>query len=281
MIMSFVARAFLVMTILGVIFGGITEALSGAVFDRVMKTDTLRLGHLNNRPPWGFLKPTGEWAGFEVDLAKGVAKHLNFKLETLRVNDGTWGTMLSSGQIDAALCRIQPHRSLARNFDFSVPYFFDSLQVLTVKGPFKTIANLSGKKIAAVQGSSHEKAAIAILKQAGDEMAEQNVVPYPDAPTCFMAVGQEKVAGWLDSGLTLLEYSSQSPGRFERISASGVVGEVAAALPKNDSAFRSLINSAIQDMVVDGSFAKVYDKWFGPESPYHYPIIRTIDVWPD
>src|SRR5208283_1370430 len=279
--MAFVIRAFLVMIALGAIFGGPTEVKCGAVFDHVMKTGTLRLGYLYNRPPWGFLKPTEEWAGFEVDLAREVAKHLNLKLETSRVNDQTWESMLSSGQIDAALCRIQPHRSLARNFDFSVPYFFDSLQVLTVKGYFKTLADLVGKKIAVVHGSSHQKAAIAILKQAGDDKAEQDVVPYPDAPTCFMAVGQEKVAGWLDSGMTLLGYSSQSPGRFERITASSVVGEVAAAVPKNDTALRSLINSAIQDMATDGSFTKVYGKWFGPESPHSFPMIRTIDVWPD
>lgn len=279
--MAIMIRAFLIMTILGGMFGGPTEVRCGAVFNRVIKTGTLRLGHFNNRPPWGFLKPTEEWAGFEVDLARGVAKHLNLKLETLRVNEATWGSMLSSGQIDAALCRIQPNRSLVRNFDFSVPYFFDSLQVLTVKGPFKTVADLAGKKIAVVHGSPCEKPVIAILKQAGDDKAEQDVVPYPDAPTCFMAVGQEKVAGWLDSGMTLLEYSSQSPRRFERITASDVVGEVAVAVPKNDSAFRSLINSAIQDMVADGSFTKVFDKWFGPETPYSFPLISPINIWPD
>ena len=153
--------------------------------------------------------------------------------------------------------------------------------MLAVKGYFKTAADLAGKKIAVVQGTPYEKAAIAILKQAGDEKAEQNVVLYPDAPTCFMAVGQEKVAGWLDSGMTLLEYSSQSPRRFERITASGAVGEVAVAVPKNDSAFRSLIDSAIQDMVADGSFTKVYDKWFGPETPYSILIMRPVNIWPD
>ncbi len=279
--MAFMLRTFLIMLILGAIFGVPTEALCGVVFDHVMKTGTLRLGYLYDRPPWGFLKPTGEWAGFEVDLAKEVAKHLNLKLETLRVNDATWKSMLSARQIDAALCRIQPHRSLARSFDFSVPYFFDSLQVLAVKGVFKTVADFAGKKIAVVDGSSYEKAAITILKRAGDDNAEQNVVPYPDAPTCFMAVGQERVAGWLDSGMTLLEYSSQSPGRFERISVSGVLEEVAVGVPKNDSAFRSLINFAIQVMVADGSFMKVYDKWFGPETPYSFPPIRPVNIWPD
>ena len=158
----------------------------------------------------GLPQPTEEWAGFEVDLARGVAKHLNLKLETLRVNEATWGSMLSSGQIYVALCRIQPNRSLGRNFDFSVPYF-DSLQVTTVKGPFKTVADLAGKKIAVVHGSPCEKPVIAILKQAGDDKAEQDVAPYPDAPTCFMAVGQEKVAGWLDSGMTLLEIFLAKP----------------------------------------------------------------------
>lgn len=257
------------------------EAQSGPVFNRVMKSGTLRVGVPYNRVPQGFLKQTGEWVGFEVDLAQELARHLNLKLEMVKANEKTWGPMLSKGGIDAALCRITHTRSLEGEFDFSVPYFFDSPHVLVVKGTFKNVADLKDNKIAAVQGSSAEKNAMSLLRKAGDQMFEKNVQSFPDRPTCFMALGREKIAGWLDSGMTLLEYSSRSPGRFELIPVSDGVDEIAVALPQDDSAWRDLINFALQDMAADGSFKKVYNQWFGPDTPYAFPLKRSIDAWPE
>ncbi len=95
-----------------------STAQCGAVFDRVMKSGNVRLGVPYNRIPQGFLKPSGEWSGFELDLAKEMAKHMNLKLEMVKVNEQTWGPMLSRGRIDAALCRITHRRSLENAFDF-------------------------------------------------------------------------------------------------------------------------------------------------------------------
>ena len=257
------------------------EACCGTTFDRVSKGNVLRVGVPYNLTPQGFLKPTGEWVGFEVDLAAELAAHMNLKLEKVKVNETTWRSMLSRGQIDAALCRIVHRRSLERDFDFSVPYFFDSSQIMIMKGTFKTAADFKGQKIASVQGSLFEKTAMRLLKQLGDESAEKNVVSFPDRPACFMSLGREKIAGWLDSGMILLEYCSKSPGRFELVSAGDSVDEIAVALPQDDSAWRDLINFTIQEIWADGSLRKIYDKWFGPDTSQPFPLKRSIDVWPE
>jgi len=250
------------------------------VHDRVMKTGTLRLGLPYNLVPQGFIKQDGTWVGYEVDVGSGIARHMNLKVEPVKVNDKTWRTMLSRGQIDAALCRIRHTRSLDAEFDFSEPYFFDSLQVMTLKGAFKSPADLKGFKIAAIQGSPSEKAAMKLLSEAGDPNAQQNVVSFPDRPSCFAALGQEKVSGWADSGMTLIEYAAGSPGRFDLLPASDQLEPVAIAVSQDDSAWRDLINFTIQDMVADGSLEKTYRKWFGSDTPYAFPARRSLDIWP-
>ncbi len=189
--------------------------------------------------------------------------------------------MLSKGQIDAAFCRIVHSRSPENEFDFSGPYFYDSPQILTIRGNIRNPADLKGHKIAAVQGSIGERNAMKLLRQIGDDAPEKNVVSFPDRPSCFMALGKEKVAGWLDSGMILLEYASRSPGRFELIPASDNLVEVVVALPQDDSAWRDLVNFTIQDMIIDGTYQKIYTKWFGPETPYSFPLRRSIDTWPE
>ena len=104
---------------------------------------------------------------------------------------------------------------------------------------------------------------------------------YPDRPSCFMAVAREKAAAWIDSGLALLEYVSRKPARFELIPASNAVEGIAVALAQDDSAWRDLLNLTIQDMAANGTLKKIYDKWFGPESSYRFPMRGTVEIWPD
>ncbi|MEJ2718267.1 MAG: transporter substrate-binding domain-containing protein [Deltaproteobacteria bacterium] len=260
--------------ILLVILVPATVGHCGEVLDRVMKRGAVRLGVPYNRIPQGFLEGDGKWVGFEVDVAKEMAPEL------VKVNDKTWGSMLSSGRIDAAMCRIRHTRSLETQFDFSVPYFFDAPYILVLKGRFKNPAELAGHKIAAVQGTLPEKEAMRLLREEGDKMAEKNVVSYPDRPSCFMALGREKVSGWIDSGMSLIEYASRKPGRFELIKVTDRVEPVAIAVPQNDSAWRDLVNFTIQDMAADGSLKKIYEKWFGPKTPYAFPMRRAIEIWP-
>ncbi len=256
------------------------EGSCGTVNNRVMKNGTVRLGLPYGLTPQGFLSPTGDWEGFEIDLGSEIAKRMNLKLEQVRVNENTWATLLTAGRIDAALCRIKHTRTLDREFDFSSPYFFDSFQLLIPKGSFKTLADLKGHKIAAIQGSKAEKVAMGVLRQAGDQSAETNVVSFPDRPAAFLALGRGKVAGWMDSGMILLEYRSKTQGRFEMLPVSEVLEPIAVALPQDDSAWRDAINFAIQEIAEDGTFNKIYDQWFGANGPNPFPLRRSIDLWP-
>jgi polar amino acid transport system substrate-binding protein len=261
---------------------GFTQcAWCGPVYDQALRSGIMRVGAPYNAAPWGFFDGEGKLTGFEVELAFEMARHMNLKLELEKVDDNTWPALLSSGKLDAALCRIRHTRSLARRFDFSTAYFFDRHAALIQKGSFKDASELSGRKVAALQASVYEKEAMKTLRDAGDKLAEKNVVSCPDRPTCFLALGKEKAVGWLDSGMNLMEYAARSPGRFELLNVGDAAEEIAVALPQDDSAWRDFVNFTIQDMAVDGSLKKLYDKWFGPDTPYAFPAWRTPAVWPE
>ncbi len=272
-------RVVIVVTLMMSLFFQANPAAAGAVFDRVMERGTVRIGVPYNLTPQGYFDARNRWVGFEVDLAEELAKLMNLKLEKVKVNPKTWGPALEDGRIDAALCRIKHTRSLESEFDFSVPYFFDAPHVLTLKGRFNSVEDLKGLKLAAVQGTNAEKRGMALLLKAGDPDAESNVVSYPDRAACFMALGREKAAGWIDSGVALLEYASKSPGRFETLKASDSVEPLAVAVPEDDSAWRDLINFTIQDMAAQGALKRIHDKWFGPGTPYAFPLAQSIEIW--
>ncbi len=251
------------------------------VFNRVMKSGTVRIGVPYNLIPQGFFNESNQWGGFEVDLARELARHMNVKPSLVKINERTWKPALLSGKIDAAFCRIRHTRSLESEVDFSVPYFYDVPHLLMLRGKLTSKEELKGHKIAAVQGSPAEKLAMGLLRDMGDTMAQKNVISYPDRSSSFFALGREKVSAWLDSGMILLEYCSKNPDRFRLVRVDGSVDPVAVAVPENDSEWRDFVNFSLQDMAGDGSFKKIYDKWLGAGTPYEFPMPRNIDIWPE
>jgi polar amino acid transport system substrate-binding protein len=255
-------------------------AYAGPVYDRVASTGVVRLGVPYNLVPQGFLQ-NGQWLGFEVDMAAELAKHLKAKPELVRVNDKTWRSLLAQGLLDGAFCRIRHTRTVEKEFDLSEAYFYDAQQVLVVKGSLRSAQDLKGRKLAAIQGTTSEKLAMSLLKALKDDQAEAQVVSYPDAASCFLALTKGKVAGWIDWGLTLLEYASRNQGKFDLIDVSDTPQGIAMAIPQDDSAWRDAVNFALQDMALDGSLDKIYEKWFGAQTPYAFPKKRTMEIWPE
>lgn len=253
---------------------------SGPLYDRVTSTGVVRLGVPYNLVPQGFLQ-NGQWVGFEADIATELAKHLKVKPELVRVNDKTWRSLLRQGLLDGAFCRIRHTRSVEKEFDLSEAFFYDAQKVLVLKGGFRSAKDFKGQKLAAIQGTTSEKLAMNLLKSLKDEQAEANVVSCPDADSCFLTLTKSKVAGWIDWGLTLLEYAARNQGRFDLIDVSDTLHGIAMALPQDDSAWRDVLNFTLQDMATDGSLDKIYEKWFGPHSPYSFPKKRTMDIWPE
>jgi polar amino acid transport system substrate-binding protein len=89
-----------------------------------------------------------------------------------------------------------------------------------------------------------------------------------------------RVAGWSTDSTILLGYAAQEPGKWEVIGDFISDEPYGIGLPQDDSALRDAVNFAIQDMWTDGAYMKIYDKWYGPNTPYAFPMSGKIEMWP-
>lgn len=80
--------------------------------------------------PFGY-RENGELVGFDVDIARAVAKRLgsyagrDLDLQFQAVTDETRITWVQSGQLDMSLAHTNITRKRLENIDFSVPYGWD------------------------------------------------------------------------------------------------------------------------------------------------------------
>ncbi|WP_207384185.1 substrate-binding periplasmic protein [Legionella nagasakiensis] len=104
-------------------------------------------------PPFEYIEH-GEIKGFDIDLARLIAKELGKNAVFDNLQFSTVLTAVASGQDDAAIATITITEDRKKHFDFSPPYYFENLVAIFKRHtPVKNQRQLTGKKIAAQLGS--------------------------------------------------------------------------------------------------------------------------------
>jgi polar amino acid transport system substrate-binding protein len=77
-----------------------------------------------------------------------------------------------------------------------------------------------------------------------------------------------------------LGYAAKDPGKYELVGDFFSSEPYGMGLPQDDSAWRDAVNFALQDIWSDGTYKKIYDKWYGSSTPYYFPLTEKIEMWP-
>jgi polar amino acid transport system substrate-binding protein len=107
-------------------------------------------------PPFEYIEK-GEMKGFDIDLAKLIAKEMGKEAVFDNMQFSAVLPAVSSGQDDAAIATITITDDRKKNFDFSNPYYFEGMAaVFDSTKPVTKPEQLSGKKVAVQLGSVME-----------------------------------------------------------------------------------------------------------------------------
>ena len=255
-------------------------AFAGPTYDRVMETKVIRAGLMTNSIPGAYFNKDGDWVGFDVDIAKEIADRLGCDLERVKVTDKTRITFIQQGRIDMSVANMTHKKERDKSIDFSITYFFDGQKILAKKGEFDEWKDLVGKKIATTQGTTSEINIKNLLKKLGDPDYKKNVISFQDYASAFNALKMGRVDAFTTDSTILLGYAAKQPGEYELVGDFFSDEPYGIGLPEDDSKWRDTINFTLQDIWIDGTYMEIYNKWYGPDTPYYFPMTEEIEVWP-
>ena len=139
----------------------VANASATPVIDRIQKSGTLRVGMTGNMPPLNMTSKEGELMGYEVDLARAMAKSMGVKAQLKTMPFAELLPALEAGKIDMIISNmtITPGRNM--KVAFVGPYFVSGKAFLTKK---KTIAladeaddiDAKNTKLVALKGSTSQ-----------------------------------------------------------------------------------------------------------------------------
>ncbi|WP_336789300.1 ABC transporter substrate-binding protein [Paenibacillus sp. MMO-177] len=140
---------------------GAAEA-TGKLAD-IKKAGKIVLGTSAEYAPYEFHKNVDgkdQIVGFDIEIAKEIAKDLGVKLEIKDMDFGNLLAELKLGKIDFVIAGMTPDKERAKAVDFSKIYYEAKQGVLVRaedKDKFTTMADLEGKAIGVQMGSTQEK----------------------------------------------------------------------------------------------------------------------------
>ena len=84
-------------------------------------------------PPFGFLDEKNEPVGFDLDIVRGVAKHIGVPVEFVKVTSPTRIPLLVSGNVDLSAASMTHTIERDKTIDFSITYYTGAQALIVPK----------------------------------------------------------------------------------------------------------------------------------------------------
>jgi len=237
---------------------------------KIKTSGTLTIGYRESSPPFSFMGPDKRPVGYSIDLCMHVAgviqKQLglaNLKLGWVPVTAANRIDMVAQGKVDIECGTTTASLSRQERVDFSLMTFVDGGGLLTtpaanLRGP----ADLAGKRIAVIPGTTTEKALAEYLKA---EFITVQMVRVKDHSDGFAALEKGEADAYAsDRGILIgLAVTSKDPARFVLPNLVFSYEPYALMLRRNDAAFRLAVNRALAGLYRSGGIAPIYERWLG------------------
>jgi polar amino acid transport system substrate-binding protein len=226
--------------------------------EAIQKRGKLMVAINLSAPPFGTTDTQMEPAGYDVDIAKLLAKDLSVTLQIVPVTNESRVPTLLTGKADIIISVLQITTGRAKSVMFSSPYGMHQSLVLAPAGTkITSLADLAGKRVGVARGSVYSNM-IASAKIPGIQIIE-----FVDDSATLNAL----VAGQVDAVGTVTflanEIKKRYPDRHFEAKVPLQDNIYAMGLRPGDFDLLRFVNTFIFVHDHDGQIPAMYEKWMG------------------
>lgn len=231
---------------------------STAITPQDITEEPLKIGGDNNYPPYEFVDDNGNFRGFNVDIIRAIAIELGLEIELIPNSWEDTMELLKDGEIDAVQgMTVTTER--ARIYDFTQEIVINSQNIFVLKNSslIHDINDLSGKRIS-IQAED-------VSKEITGRISNATVIQKTNQLEALQSLLSGDVDAYVGNRLTGIYYVQA----FDLTESVKIVGEplystkYAIAVKKGDNELLALLNSGLESIKNNGTYDKIYKKWFG------------------
>ncbi|MGV1089390.1 MAG: glutamate ABC transporter substrate-binding protein [Mycobacterium sp.] len=225
--------------------------------------DKIVIGTKFDQPGLGVKNPDGSMSGFDVDVARYVAKELGYpedKIEWKESPSAQRETLISNDQVKFIVATYSITDARKQKVDFAGPYLLTGQSLLVkadntdITGPESLQDN---KKLCSVSGSTP-------AQRIKDKYPGVQLQQYDTYSACIEALRNGAIDAVTTDEVILAGYAAKTPGEFKIVGKPFSEERYGIGLKKDDSALRAKINDALAKMEASGAWKAAFDKNLGP-----------------
>ncbi|MBB5461358.1 MULTISPECIES: transporter substrate-binding domain-containing protein [unclassified Paraburkholderia] len=241
---------------------GQSAAASPSTLQAVLQRGTLRVGDCLTFAPFGFYNKDGQPDGYDVDLAKELAKQMGVKLEVVNTTSANRIPNLQTSKVDVVFCNFTRNLERAKVIEFTTPYVVASEALLVRKNSgVQSIKDMGGRTIATVKGSTN-----------GDEVRSLNIPikiqEYDSSQAAILAVKQGQADAMIEDNNFLAYQAKLDPELAVTNEALVPLEYNAFGVKAGDQEWLNYLNLFLFNVNASKLNAQLYNKWFGTDPRY-------------
>jgi polar amino acid transport system substrate-binding protein len=230
---------------------------------KVLSRGELRVADCLTFAPFGFLSASGEQQGYDVDLAKEMAKRLGVKVSIIDTTSANRIPNLTTDKVDIVFCNFTSNTERAKQIAFTDPYIVAGETLLVRKdSPIVTLADTTGKTVATVKGSTNSD----IVKK---EAPQAKLAEYDSSAAAILAVKQGQADAMIEDSNFLAYQAKLDPSLRVNNKSISALEYNCFGVRQGDPVWLAWVNLFLREINTDGTNLAMYEKWFGakPEFP--------------
>ena len=237
-------------------------------WDKYQQQKSITVGFDNTFVPMGFEEKNGNYAGFDIELAKYVSKKLGIQVHFQPIDWDMKETELQNGTIDAIWNGYSATDERREKVAFTIPYM-QNTQILVVKktSGIHSVEDMTGKVLGAQNGSSgmldfEENPEVLKNRVKGGD-ADQ----YQSVNEAIIDLKNDRIDALLIDRV-YADYYLTTEGiadEYDTIPSGFESESFAVGVRPADKKLLEALNKAFKELYQEGIFQQISQKWFGED----------------
>ncbi len=234
--------------------------LAGAL-EEIQKRGSLRVGMEPGYMPFELTSKKGKIIGFDVDIARRIAKAMGVKLELVSTAwDGIIPALMTK-KYDMIMSGMTLTQERNMTINFAHPYVIIGQTILLNKkfaGEVSSYKDLNNEKytVGSKLGTTGEQATKRLIPKA-------KYISYETEQEGVLEVVNGKIDAFIyDLPFNSIAFSERGAGKIVHLDKPFTSEPIAWAVRKGDHDFLNWLNNFLNQIKIDGTYEKIYKKWF-------------------
>ena len=236
------------------------ELARKSTINAIIERGELRVGFDAGYMPFEMTDKNGQFIGFDIDIAKEMAKAMGVKFVPVNTEFDGIIPALMTDKFDIILSGMTITQERNLKIGFTDPYIVVGQSILLNKkleGKITSWEQLNDPQYSVVsrQGTTGEEAAKRYLPKAKFKTFEKEA-------DGALEVANDRADAWVyDMPFNVVFYAEQGKGKVIHLDKPFTFEPLGIGIKQGDPDFMNFLNNFLRQLKADGRYDRMYDKW--------------------